>query len=167
MSSDTNGWPAETAGLRRLLILTLPLAAVFAVGMLLAWMSTGDPSTGVAGFADGIACLMGLLAWRLGSRGHLTATISIMIGTILVMSIIVALVPPATPGLAALPLVGSAVALQYVGGRVLRRIIIACWLTSTVVMLATRGPSSRSRPGVAETSPGPGRSARTGPAVRR
>ena len=131
----TNGWPAETTGLRRLLMLTLPMALGFAAAMAMAWATSGDLASGLASAADCVAFAMGIFAWRLGARGHLTAVVTIIIGTILAMSVVLAIVPPPTPGLAALPLVASTIALQYVAGKTLRRLIVLCWVTSTLVSL--------------------------------
>jgi diguanylate cyclase (GGDEF)-like protein/PAS domain S-box-containing protein len=123
----------ETAGLRRLIGVVFALAAVFAASLACVWVVSGDLGMGASAIVDACAAAAAGAAWILLSRGRLTATVTIMTAGILVVAALLAAIPPATPALAALPLVGGSLALQYVSGGTLRRLLFMSWIASILV----------------------------------
>jgi EAL domain-containing protein (putative c-di-GMP-specific phosphodiesterase class I) len=123
----------ETAGLRRLIRVMIAVTGTFAAFMAVTWAVSGDVNLGGSALVDASAVVVAGLGWLLLSRGRLIAAVSLVTGGILSTAILLAAIPPAIPALAALPLLGSSVALQYVSDRTLLRLLWLSWLVSVLV----------------------------------
>ena len=129
----TAGWPAEARGMRRLLQVMIAVEVAYAAFLLATWLRTGDLDAGLSALLDAIAAAVCGAVWVLAKRGRLVAAASTLALGVFGFAIPLAAVPPAIPALVLLPLFGTAIALQYVGGRVLYRLMILSWITSVVV----------------------------------
>jgi len=129
----TAGWPAEAFGMRRLLQVMIAVELAFAAFLLTTWFQTGDLAAGGAALLDALAAAVCGAVWVLARRGRVVAAASTLALGVFGFAIPLAAVPPAIPALVLLPLFGTAIALQYVGGRVLHRLMILGWITSVVI----------------------------------
>jgi diguanylate cyclase (GGDEF)-like protein/PAS domain S-box-containing protein len=127
--------PPETAGLRRLIRVMIGASGAFAALMAATWAVSGDIDLG----ASALVLVGGVLALGLGglllSRGRLIAAVTVVTAGTLGTAILLAAIPPATPALAVFPLLGGSIALQYVSGRTLRRLLWLSWLASILVAI--------------------------------
>jgi PAS domain S-box-containing protein len=129
----TAGWPAEAFGMRRLLQVMIAVELAYAAFLLTTWFQTGDLAAGGAALLDALAAAVCGAVWVLARRGRVVAAASTLALGVFGFAIPLAAVPPAIPALVLLPLFGTAIALQYVGGRVLHRLMILGWITSVVI----------------------------------
>ena len=111
----------------------IALTGTFAAFMAVTWAVFGDANLGGSALVDTSAVVAAAVAGLLLSRGHLIAAVTVVTVGILSMAILLAAIPPATPALAALPLLGGSVALQYVSGGTLRRLLWLSWFASVLV----------------------------------
>jgi EAL domain-containing protein (putative c-di-GMP-specific phosphodiesterase class I) len=123
----------ETAGLGRLIRVMIAATGTFAAVMGVTWAVSGDVNLGASALVDAGAVVAAGLGWFLLSRGRLIAAVTVVTVGILGTAILLAAVPPATPALAALPLLGGSIALQYVSGGTLRRLLLLSWSASVLV----------------------------------
>jgi PAS domain S-box-containing protein len=119
--------------MRRLLQVMIAVELVYAAFLLTTWLGTGDLAAGGAALIDALVAAVCGAVWVLARRGRLVWAASTLALGVFGFAIPLAAVPPATPALVLLPLFGTAIALQYVGGRVLHRLMILSWITSVVV----------------------------------
>ncbi len=140
--------PAQLARLRQFLGWMLPFNFGFAAVEGAASLVFRDAATGIT--AGVILCYGAILvlAQALVHRGQLKAAVTAIAAGFLVADILIALLQPALfPALVAVPLLAVAVALPYVDGGALRRLIAACWLaTATVAMLGEFVPPLTATP---------------------
>jgi signal transduction histidine kinase/DNA-binding NarL/FixJ family response regulator len=126
---------AQRARLRQFLVSLIP--TVFGFGLLYGGIGAvfGDLPTIVNGaIIFGYGCLE-LVAWVQFHRNRVqTAVLMTCIGQLVGTLAITILQPALYPNFAVVPLVVVAVALQYLRGRLLRTLILACWL-ATVAMV--------------------------------
>lgn len=127
--------PPETAGLRRLIRVMIGVSGAFAALLAATWAVSGDAGTGESALVLAVALVELGLAWRLLSRGRLIAAVTVVTAGTLSTAILLAAIPPATPALAVLPLLGGSIALQYVSGHALRRLLWLSWLASVMVAI--------------------------------
>ena len=119
--------------MRRLLQVMIAVEFAYAAFLLATWLGSGDLEAGLSALLDAIAVAVCGAVWVLAKRGRLVAAASTLALGVFGFAIPLAAVPPAIPALVLLPLFGTAIALQYVGGRVLHRLMILGWITSVVV----------------------------------
>ncbi len=125
--------PPKVADLRRLIGVMVALTGTFDAVVAAIWAVTGDGDMGRSALTLAAAVLVLGLAALLLSRGRLHAAVTVLTVGLLVTAIVYATVPPATPALAAIPLLGGSIALQYVSGRTLRRLLWLSWLASVLI----------------------------------
>ena len=111
----------------------IALTGTFAAFMAVTWAVFGDANLGGSALVATSAVVAAAVAGLLLSRGRLIAAVTVVTVGILSMAILLAAIPPATPALAALPLLGGSVALQYVSGGTLRRLLWLSWFASVLV----------------------------------
>jgi signal transduction histidine kinase/ActR/RegA family two-component response regulator len=127
---------AQRARLRQFLLVLMPV--VFGFGLLYGAIGAvfGDLATMVNGaiiFSYG--CLE-LIAWAQFRRDRMqTAVLITCIGQLVLALVITVLQPALYPNFAVVPLVVVAVALQFLRGRHLRGLILACWLATVAMVL--------------------------------
>jgi PAS domain S-box-containing protein len=131
--------------MRRLLQVMIAVEFAYAAFLLATWLGSGDLDAGLSALLDAIAAAVCGAVWVLARRGRLVAAASTLALGVFGFAIPLAAVPPAIPALVLLPLFGTAIALQYVGGRALHRLMILGWITSVVVavvveLVPTGGP---------------------------
>ena len=138
-------WPAEAAGLRRILLVIIAVELAYAVFLALTWLGSGDQAAGVAALIDGVSAIACGSVWRMARRGRVSQAVWVLTLAIIGVTLPLAAVPPSDPGLAMLPLLGAAIALQYVRGTSLRALLVASWLATVaaaivVEVVPTSGP---------------------------
>jgi signal transduction histidine kinase/ActR/RegA family two-component response regulator len=126
---------SQRARLKQFLISLIPTA--FCFGLLYGGIGVvfGDLPTMINGaIILGYSCLE-LIAWVQFRRDHMqTAVLITCIGQLVLALVITILQPALYPNFGVVPLVVVAVALQYMRGRHLRSLILACWM-ATVAMV--------------------------------
>jgi diguanylate cyclase (GGDEF)-like protein/PAS domain S-box-containing protein len=125
--------PPETTGLRLLIRAMMVVLGTFAAIMAATWAVSGDVDLGGSALVDASALVATGIGGLLLSRGRPNVAVTVVTVGTLGVAILLAAIPPATPALAALPLVSGSIALQYVSGRTLRRLLWLSWLTSVLV----------------------------------
>ncbi len=127
---------SQRARLRQFLIWLMPI--VFSFGILYVGTGAvfGDLATMVNGaIIFGYGCLE-LVAWAQFRRNRVQAAVLITcIGQLILALVITVLQPALYPNYAVVPLVAVAVALQYLRGRHLRSLILACWMATVAMLL--------------------------------
>jgi signal transduction histidine kinase/CheY-like chemotaxis protein len=135
-SSGSLDQEAQRARLQQFLIWLIPIA--FGFGFLYGAIGAifGDLPTMVNGaIIFGYGCLE-LIAWVQFRRGHMQAAVLITcIGQLALALVITILQPALYPNFGVVPLVVVAVALQYMRGRHLRSLILACWVATVAMVL--------------------------------
>jgi diguanylate cyclase (GGDEF)-like protein/PAS domain S-box-containing protein len=125
--------PPDTTGLRLLIRAMMVLLGAFAAIMAATWAVSGDADLGGSALVDASALVVTGIGGLLLSRGRPNVAVTVVTVGTLGVAILLAAIPPSTPALAALPLVSGSIALQYVSGRTLRRLLWLSWLTSVLV----------------------------------
>ncbi len=122
--------------LRQYLAWVTPIAFGFAALFGAIYLLYGDIWMGVIALATcGDACMM-LMAYIWAGRGHVKQAVALVCIGILAVDLLAATTEPISlPTLVILPLLAVAVALPYLDGRALRRLLILCWLTAAIVAL--------------------------------
>jgi signal transduction histidine kinase/ActR/RegA family two-component response regulator len=127
---------SQRARLRQFLLWLLPIT--FSFGLLYGGIGAvfGDLPTMINGaIIFGYGCL-GLVAWFQVRRNNLqTAVLITCVGQLVATMVITALQPALYPNFGVVPLVVVAVALQYLRGRLLRGLILACWCVTVAIAL--------------------------------
>jgi signal transduction histidine kinase/ActR/RegA family two-component response regulator len=135
LSSGAMDQASQRARLKQFLISLIPTA--FCFGLLYGGIGVvfGDLPTMINGaIILGYSCLE-LIAWVQFRRDHMqTAVLITCIGQLVLALVITILQPALYPNFGVVPLVVVAVALQYMRGRHLRSLILACWM-ATVAMV--------------------------------
>jgi len=103
--------PPETAGLRRLIRVIIALTGTFAVLMAASWAVSATPTSAGRALVDTSAVVAAAVA-GLCYPGTPDRAVTVVTVGILSMAILLAAIPPATPALAALPLVSGSIALS-------------------------------------------------------
>jgi signal transduction histidine kinase/ActR/RegA family two-component response regulator len=127
---------AQRARLKQFLISLIPTA--FCFGLLYGGIGAffGDLPTMINGaIILGYGCIE-LIAWAQFRRDHMqTAVLITCIGQLVAALVITILQPALYPNFGVVPLVVVAVALQYMRGRHLRSLILACWVATVAMVL--------------------------------
>src|SRR5262249_660047 len=134
-SSGSLDQEAQRARLRQFLVWLIPIA--FGFGILYGAIGAifGDlPTMANGAIIFGYGCLE-LLAWVQFRRDNMHTAVPITCFGQVVLALVITLLQPALyPNFGVVPLVVVAVALQYMRGRHLRSLILACW-AATVAMV--------------------------------
>jgi signal transduction histidine kinase/ActR/RegA family two-component response regulator len=133
---DSLDQAAHRARLRQFLLVLMPI--VFGFGLLYGAIGAvfGDLATMVNGaIIFGYGCLE-LVAWVEFRRDRMQSAVLITcIGQLILALVITVLQPALYPNFAVVPLVVVAVALQFLRGRHLRSLIVACWFATVAMVL--------------------------------
>jgi hypothetical protein len=105
------------------------IACAFTGVLVTEWLVVGDSSAGETAVVLGLGTVAFAGARLLLRRGRASLAVYTVTGVILGLAATLAWIPPATPALAALPVVAASVALRHVTGRSLRRLLVLSWLT--------------------------------------
>jgi signal transduction histidine kinase/ActR/RegA family two-component response regulator len=135
-STEGLEYAAQRSRLRQFLLWLLPISFTF--GLLYGGIGAvfSDLSTMINGaIIFGYGCLE-LVAWHQFRRNQFqTAVLITCVGQLILTLIITILQPALFPNFGVVPLVVVAVALQYLRGRLLRGLIIACWCVTVAIAL--------------------------------
>jgi PAS domain S-box-containing protein len=130
-----DGGSIELRSIRRLVQVLFAVELVFGALLSAAWLQRGDSATGVPALLDACAVLCSGAAWMQARRGRPVAAAGILALGLLGIAIPLAAMAPATPSLVVLPLLGAAVAQQFITGRTLRRVLILSWIVAVLVAI--------------------------------
>ncbi|GAC1638952.1 MAG: hypothetical protein NVS4B8_05360 [Herpetosiphon sp.] len=138
--------PAQLARLHQFIVWIFTLNTLFAVIEALAWLLFHDLASG---FVSGVILLgsgvVGLARHQV-LRGNLEAAVTTICATLLGADIVVVFLQPLLlPALTCIPLLAMALALPYVGGRTMRRLVVLAWITTVVVVVGSHWPLLPSR----------------------